>query len=82
MSKIDYNNIDEVLRRFALGRSTLYTKIKQGLFIQPVKLGKRKIAWPQHEIDQIALLYSRSPSDKEVRTLVLQIENDRSGGGK
>jgi len=82
MSKINYNNIDEILRRFALGRSTLYTKIKQGLFIQPVKLGKRKIAWPQHEVDQIALLYSQSPSDQEVRAFVLQIENGRSGGGK
>ena len=47
MSKINYNNIDEVLRRKAIGRSTLYQEIKQGLFPKPVKIGKRKIAWYQ-----------------------------------
>ena len=32
MSKIQYNTVDEVLRRLGTGRSTLYTKVQQGAF--------------------------------------------------
>ena len=82
MSKINYNNIDEVLRRKAIGRSTLYQEIKQGLFPKPVKIGKRKIAWPQHEVDQMMLLYMRATSLNEVKKHVLDLVNDRSKLGE
>ena len=77
MSKIQYHTIDEVLSRLALGRSTLYSQIQQGVFPTPVKLGKRKIAWPQHEVDQMMLLYLRETSVNEVRKRVLDLVNDR-----
>ena len=38
MSKIQYNTIDEVLRRLGTGRSTLYTKVQQGTFPKLIKL--------------------------------------------
>ena len=77
MSKIQYNTIDEVLRRKAIGRSTLYQEIKQGLFPKPVKIGRRKIAWPQHEVDQMMLLYLRATSLNEVKQHVSDLVNDR-----
>lgn len=77
MSKIQYNTIDEVLRRLATGRSTLYTKVQQGVFPKPVKLGKRKIAWPQHEVDQMMIFYLRSPSEEQAQDFVRDLESDR-----
>jgi len=77
MSKIQYHTIDEVLSRLALGRSTLYSKVQQGVFPKPVKLGKRKIAWPQHEVDQMMTLYLCSPSMDQVRDFVRNLESDR-----
>ena len=77
MSKIQYNTIDEVLRRLATGRSTLYAKVQQGVFLKPVKLGKRKIAWPQHEVDQMMIFYLRSPSEEQAQDFVRDLESDR-----
>lgn len=82
MRKIQYNSLDEVLTRLSLGRSTLYAKVQQGVFPKPVKMGKRKIVWPQHEVDQMALFYSRSPSEHNLRDFVLELENDRLAGWK
>ena len=77
MSKILYNTIGEVLRRKAIGRSTLYAEIQRGVFPKPVKLGARKVGWPQHEVDQMMLLYLRSPIEHECREFVMKLHNDR-----
>jgi len=77
MSKILYNTIGEVLRRKAIGRSTLYAEIQRGVFPKPVKLGARKVGWPQHEVDQMMLLYLRSPSEQQVQDLVRDLESYR-----
>ena len=39
-----------VLDRVALGRSAWYAMIAAGLAPQPVHLGQRCVAWPEHEI--------------------------------
>ena len=77
MSKIQYNTIDEVLRRLGTGRSTLYTKVQKGTFPKPIKLGKRKVAWPQHEVDQMMIFYLRSPSERQAQDFVRDLEIDR-----
>ena len=77
MSKIQYNTVDEVLRRLGTGRSTLYTKVQQGAFPKPIKLGKRKVAWPQHEVDQMMIFYLRSPSERQVQDFVRELESVR-----
>ena len=77
MSKIIYNTIGEVLRRKAIGRSTLYAEIQQGTFPKPIKLGKRKVAWPQHEVDQMMIFYLRSPSEQQVQDFVRDLESYR-----
>lgn len=40
-----------VIERTGYQRSTLYLKIKQGLFPAPVSLGPRAVAWPSDAID-------------------------------
>ena len=77
MSKITYNSMQQVLNRKAIARSTLYAEIKHGVFPKPIKLGKRKIVWPEHEIDQMMLLYLSEPSAYQLREFVRELENNR-----
>ena len=77
MSKILYNTIGEVLRRKAIGRSTLYAEIQRGVVPKPVKLGARKVGWPLHEVDQMMVFYLRSPTERECRQFVLELHNER-----
>ena len=77
MSKINFNNIEQVLKRKAIGRSTLYGEIRSGKFPKPVSLGVRKIAWPEHEIDQMMQLYLQSPTEEEMRDFVKSLEAKR-----
>ena len=42
----------EVTQRTGLGKSSIYEKISDGEFPPPIKLGKRTVAWREHDIDQ------------------------------
>lgn len=77
MSKINFNNIEQVLKRKAIGRSTLYGEIRSGKFPKPVSIGSRKIAWPEHQIDQMMQLYLHSPTEEEMRDFVKSLEAKR-----
>ena len=77
MSKINFNNIEQVLKRKAIGRSTLYGEIRSGKFPKPVSIASRKIAWPEHEIDQMMQLYLHSPTEEEMRDFVKSLEAKR-----
>ena len=76
MSKILNNTISEELRGKAISRSTLYAEIQRGFFPKPVKLGARKVGWPQHEVDQMMHLYLRSAGEDEYREFVRALEDD------
>ncbi len=41
----------EVLERIGLRTTELYDLIKEGKFPQPVRLGKRAVAWVESEVD-------------------------------
>lgn len=77
MSKINFNNIEQVLKRKAIGRSTLYGEIRSGKFPKPVSIGSRKIVWPEHEINQMMQLYLHSPTEEEMRDFVKSLEAKR-----
>ena len=77
MSKINFYNIEQVLKRKAVGRSTLYGEIRRGRFPKPINIGIRKIAWPEHEIDQMMQLYLHSPSEEELQAFVKSLEAKR-----
>lgn len=43
--------LTEVQARVGLSRSTLYSRIQQGSFPRPVRLGEKSVAWVETEID-------------------------------
>jgi len=63
-------------------RSTIYLRIKQGLWTKPVKLGLRAIGWPSNEV--AALLQARIAGfdDQSIRALVIKLEAARSSAFK
>lgn len=61
--------------RLAMGwaNSTMYQKIKDGLFIPPVKLGSRLSAWPSDEMTTLQAAYIAGQSDDDIRRLVTEL---------
>ena len=43
--------LSEVQTRTALSRSTLYRKMAEGTFPEPLKVGVRAVRWPESEIE-------------------------------
>lgn len=62
------------------GNSTGYQKIKDGLFVEPVKTGSMTSVWPSDEIAKIQAAYIAGKSDDEIRRLVAQLHAARKGG--
>ena len=44
--------LPEVLKRTGLSRSTIYVRLAEGRFPQPVRLGDRAVGWIEAEIDE------------------------------
>ena len=77
MNNIKYISVDDVLRRMDGSRSTLYAQMYKGLFPQSVKIGKRRVAWLEHEINAMMRAYVSSPSEEELRAFVKGLEAKR-----
>lgn len=77
MNNIKYISMDDVLRRMDGSRSTLYSQMDKGLFPQSVKIGKRRVAWLEHEINAMMRAYVSSPSEEELRAFVKKLEVKR-----
>lgn len=78
MSNTKFISIDEVLEKTTFGRSSLYAKVSKGLFPKPVKVGSRKIAWPQYEIDQMMNFYLSTTNEEDTKSFVTKIEKIRT----
>jgi prophage regulatory protein len=44
--------LPEVIAKTGIARSTIYTKIAERQFPQPIQLGSRSVGWLETEIDQ------------------------------
>jgi len=44
--------LEQVTLKTALSRSAVYAAVKAGRFPQPVKFGRRAVAWVEAEIDE------------------------------
>ena len=77
------HHIEPILRRprveeaIGLSRSTIYLRVSQGLFTQPVSLGPRAVGWPASEVAAINAARIAGQSDDEIRALVTQLHNAR-----
>jgi len=58
-------------------RSTIYRKIKAGLFTKPVHIGGERVAWPSNEIEAINKARIAGKSDEEIKALVIELEAAR-----
>ena len=58
-------------------RSTIYRKIKQGLFTKPVQIGGERVAWPANEVTAINQARIAGKSDEEIKQLVIELEAAR-----
>ena len=58
-------------------RSTIYRKIKKGLFTKPVNIGGDRVAWPANEVQAINQARIAGKSDTEIKQLVVELEAAR-----
>lgn len=79
---ISFSRLPSTLQQLAIGKTTLYERIAQGLFPPPVKLGPRLSAWPQYEIDEVANAVMRNASNEDMRQLVAHLLEFRSHPNK
>lgn len=61
-------------------RSTIYLRIKQGLWPRQVALGPRCIGWPQQEVFALNEARVEGKSDDDIRTLVAHLHQARQSG--
>ena len=50
--QVRFLRLPEVLARTGLSRSTIYVRLEQGRFPQPVSLGARAVGWIEAEVDE------------------------------
>lgn len=61
-----------------MGQSTVWLRIKNGLFTRGVKISARAVAWPADEIAAINAARIAGKTDAEIRELVAQLEQQRT----
>ena len=54
-------------------RASLWAEIKAGLFVPPVKISTRSIAWPASEVAAINQARIAGKSDEEIKALVVRL---------
>lgn len=72
--------LPDLMAASGLARSTLYLRIKSGLWTRAVSLGGRAVGWPRHEVSAILGARLAGKSDAEIRILVDQLHADRKNG--
>ncbi|OFW00152.1 MAG: transcriptional regulator [Acidobacteria bacterium RIFCSPLOWO2_12_FULL_59_11] len=58
-------------------RSTVYARIAERLFVSPVRIGRRSVAWPASEVEAINAARIAGKTDTEIRALVMKLEAAR-----
>ena len=63
-------------------RSTIYLRIKQGLWPKPVRLGARAVGWPAREVNAINAARIAGLGDADIQRLVIDLESTRNSAGE
>ena len=58
-------------------RSTIYLRISQGLWTNPVSLGPRAVGWPSNEIEALNVARISGKTDVQIRELVDSLHTKR-----
>lgn len=67
----------EVLARTGFSRSTLHSRIKEGLFTPPIRLGERAVGWPDSDTTAILLALIAGKSKAELQEIVKDLIEQR-----
>lgn len=51
MKNVQLISLKDVLKIYPVSRATLYRQIKVGIFIEPVRIGARRVAWRLEEVE-------------------------------
>ena len=81
MKRKEHLQIDrksEVLQRIGLSRSTLHSKIQQGLWCPPISLGARAVGFLEHETDELIAAHINGYSPEQLRELVKNLVAERA----
>jgi len=74
-------NIRIVLQAMNKSKSTLYRNIDNGTFVSPVKIGGKRIAFPQNEVEAIINARISGSDDDAIKQLVIRLELARKQVG-
>ena len=81
MKRTEYLQIERkpaVLQRIGLSRSTLHSKIQQGLWCPPISLGARAVGFLEHETDELIAAHINGYSPEQLRELVSKLVLERA----
>jgi prophage regulatory protein len=56
-------------------KSSIYLKVKTGVFPKPIAIGDRARAWLSSDIDALIQAWINKATQSEIRSLVNQLEN-------
>ena len=70
--------LPSVLQATGVGRTTLYERIRDGLFTPPVKLGARASAWPANEVQACNEAIIKGSDTHAIKELVAQLVERRT----
>ncbi len=58
--------------------STIYDRIKRGLFPRPVSIGSRAVGWPESEVEAINTAHIAGADENAIRALVERLHKQRA----
>jgi prophage regulatory protein len=70
----------DVLKKVPISSTTLYDRIKNGLFPPSIQLGGHSVAWLEEEVDSVIAALIRGQSTSDIKNLVSQLVAKRDGG--
>ena len=72
--------LTQVQLETGLSKSTIYLRIKEGLFPPPIPLGRRARGWPISEVTTINKARAAQASEPQIKALVLKLIEERNSG--
>ena len=67
----------QVEQETGLAKSTLYLRVEQGLFTEPVLIGPRAVGWPAGEVEALNRARIAGSDTDSIRRLVKSLEAAR-----
>jgi prophage regulatory protein len=71
----------QVEQETGLAKSTLYLRVEQGLFTEPVLIGPRAVGWPAGEVEALNRARIAGMDDAGIQRLVKSLEAARRSAG-